>query len=548
MNQARAVKALAALGIVGAMLPLGPAAHAAGRKPAYSGFATTAKATPVHIEVYEPTVPIPADPQAELSLGYSTVEADSSSSRARASYLWPGDAVGEGFKTIVENLGLPEEVAGPLAEGGYPAQVNADSQSQQEQRDEPFPGMVMRARAADDHTVAQTGYSTDCEVADDGGDDSGDGSGGGGGGGDPAVPGVPGLPGLPLPTPSGGASTASGSGSDDGGSKKSEDPSGDSSCQIPAELKALVDFGGYISTSDFTNTGRQVSATSRAALSDVSLLGGMITVSDVHTGAVALSNGRQGDPRGRSGYGTLAIGPQEFTIGPDGVEAAGQSQKIPGLPDDPAKALAELGVTITAPSPKTQRHGAQAQTDAAGLVVTLDTAQLRSKLDAIPFDEIVSQIPDQAGDLKKALGAAVHLSPKFVITLADAHSAVDTVQPITFPTAPVTGGGHTGGGAPAGSGGGSRGAGLGAGVGSGAPTGAPGAGGVASADGTLGDAAPAAAGLPPLYSLPGALLLGGIALASVAGSYLRKVGALALGGAGSCSHGLDSGLPDLRKA
>jgi hypothetical protein len=66
------------------------------------------------------------------------------------------------------------------------------------------------------------------------------------------------------------------------------------------------------------------------------------------------------------------------------------------------------------------------------------------------------------------------------------------------------------------------------------------------ADGNL-QAEPTAAGLPPLYSLPGVLLLGGIALASVAGSYLRRIGVLALGGAGSCSHGLDRGLPDLRK-
>ena len=61
-------------------------------------------------------------------------------------------------------------------------------------------------------------------------------------------------------------------------------------------------------------------------------------------------------------------------------------------------------------------------------------------------------------------------------------------------------------------------------------------------------AAPAAAGLPPLYSLPGVLLLGGIGLAAVGGTWLRRIGLLALGGVGSCTHGLDSGLPDLRKA
>ena len=39
-----------------------------------------------------------------------------------------------------------------------------------------------------------------------------------------------------------------------------------------------------------------------------------------------------------------------------------------------------------------------------------------------------------------------------------------------------------------------------------------------------------------------------LAGAAVAGSYVRRLGAAALGGGGACSHGLDSGLPDLRKA
>ena len=42
-------------------------------------------------------------------------------------------------------------------------------------------------------------------------------------------------------------------------------------------------------------------------------------------------------------------------------------------------------------------------------------------------------------------------------------------------------------------------------------------------------------------------MVGAIAGALVAGSYVRRIGAMALGGAGACSHGLDSGLPDLRK-
>jgi hypothetical protein len=60
--------------------------------------------------------------------------------------------------------------------------------------------------------------------------------------------------------------------------------------------------------------------------------------------------------------------------------------------------------------------------------------------------------------------------------------------------------------------------------------------------------APMGAGLPPLASIPGALLVGGIVLASGVGWWLQRIGGFVLGGAGACAHGLESGVPDLRKA
>lgn len=552
-------RSLAASAVVGAMLPLGAAApaHAAAGDPPYTGFSTLAQAAPVHVEIYEPTIPIPAAPQAEVSFGYSTVEADTGSSMGRASYLWPGDAVGEGFKTIMENLGLPPEISGPLAENGYPDQVNSTSPSgEQSQANEPFPGMVMRTSAAPDKTTAQTGYSTNCQVDDAGSPD------GGGGGGDapglpglppiPALPGVPalagasGLPGAVASAPVGGQQGAAASGRSASSASAAEPTQ---SCQIPDQLAALVDFGGYVSTSRTTNDGSSVASAARAALTDVDLLGGVITISGVHATSTSESDGAKGVPSGHAGYGTLAIAGQEFEIGPDGIVAAGQPAPIPGLPNDPAQALAQLGVTIEAPKPVLTRDGDKAVTQTAALVVTIDTHQLRSQLDAIPFDTIVGAVPNETGQLKSALGAAVHLSPKFVITLASTRSVVDTVQGIVFPTTPPPspgGGDGTG----TGTGGHASGGGTGSGSTSSPPaTGTSDPGSSApGADGDLTDTAPMGAGLPPLYSLPGALLAGGIALAGIGGTWLRKMGLLALGGAGSCPHGLDSGLPDLRKA
>ena len=59
-----------------------PTTPAATRSSATAPLTT---ATPVYVEIYEPTIPIPATPQVELQFGYTKVVADSSSSRGRAS-------------------------------------------------------------------------------------------------------------------------------------------------------------------------------------------------------------------------------------------------------------------------------------------------------------------------------------------------------------------------------------------------------------------------------------------------------------------------------
>jgi hypothetical protein len=55
-------------------------------------------------------------------------------------------------------------------------------------------------------------------------------------------------------------------------------------------------------------------------------------------------------------------------------------------------------------------------------------------------------------------------------------------------------------------------------------------------------------GLPPLGSVPVLLTLAGLIVAGGAAWFFRSAALSALGGAGTCSHGLASGLPDLRKA
>ncbi|CAI9403740.1 choice-of-anchor P family protein [Nocardioides sp. T2.26MG-1] len=546
----RTLISISAAALVGVVLPTSASAPAAGdTKPPFSGYSSTAWAAPVKVEIYEPTIPIPATPQLEFELGYSKVEADSGSSLGRASWLWPGDSIGEGAKTVIENLGLPEQLSGPLAAQGYPVQVNASQPSGEgSQADEPFPGTVMRANAGSKTTIAQVGFSPDGQVEDGSG---GDKSGGAETPGIPGLPDIPGLPGLPGAPGAGGGDVLEQFGQAITGSAgtgaAADDPGADPGMPgLPPELAALVDVEGYTSSSKNVVTASKVVTTARSALGDVSLLGGTIQLDGVVVTSTSTSNGAKGTSAGRATLGGITIGGQEFSFGPDGFEAAGQHTDIPGLPDDGAKALEQLGIKLTLPKPGLERKGDQASSTMAGLVVEIDTSQLRSQLDALPLDDIIGQLPSDPPELKSLLQALVGLSPRIVVTLGNASTEVDTVQGLEIPTGDIPDNDPGGSGAAGGPGGGGGTSGPAAGPPSAVDPGA--SGDAPSAAGDLGDAELAGSGLPPLYSIPGAILAGSIALAAVGGSWLRKMGAIALGGSGSCTHGLDSGLPDLRKA
>lgn len=537
------VTATAAL--AGAALPVSAGAPASAGDTSFSGFSASAWAAPVRIEVYEPTIPIPADPQLEVELAYTLVESDSGSSAGRASWLWPGDPVGEGMKTFVEQLGLPPQ----LGENGYPVQVNAASPSgEHAQEDEPFPGAVMRTRAGEGTTIAQAGFSPDGEVGD--GADRG-GPGDEGAPGVPELPGLPGLPGSPGSsglTADGGLEALQQLGQAITGSTGSTVAAGDPAPGLPPELAALVDVEGYTSSSRSVVTGSTVATTARSALGTVSLLGGIVELDGVVVTSSSSSDGAKGRSIGRATLGGLRIAGQEFSFGPDGFEAAGRRTDIPGLPDQAAAALERLGVRLVLPKPERTAKGDRATADLAGLRVELDLSALRSQLDALPLDDLIGAVPAQAGELKTLLQTVAGLSPRVVLTLGNASTAVDTVQGLEIPGGEAT---VDAPGAADGAGGGAGGGGNDPADGSAAPP-APAPGpapdAAPSADGPLSDVALTGSGLPPLYSIPGAILVGGIALAAVGGTWLRRAGALALGGAGSCSHGLDSGLPDLRKA
>lgn len=521
-------------GILASTLPLTGApigvqpAQAAEGEPAYGGFTAQSWSSPVRIEVFEPSLPIPVDAgiaQLEFLMGYSKVKADSGMSTGRSSLFWPGDPVGEGLKTFAEQLGLPST---PLTENGYPVQVNSQFPGDTPtQKDNKIPGTIQQTTSGDRTAIAETGFSPDGAVL---GPDEADG-GSGGGADDPLAGLTDGLKGLLT----GGL----------GGTKATAAPGN--------PLGLIVDVDGYVSVSKVdatgTNKAAPVSTVSRSTLGEIRLLGGLITLGGVETVARASSDGVAGKASGKAVYGKMAIAGQEFGFGPDGAIVSGKTMPIPGLQDLPADALEQLGITISVPKPVRTVEGDQAVSESAGLRITIDTKLLSPLLKALPLSTITNLIPDlpgQAATLKGVLAGLGALAPKIVLTVGVARATVDTVPPIEV--APVSPGGAV---TPpttstpkpaAGS------VGVPPAAGAPAPAGAAPAPSAGTPVGDLVDAAPASSGLPPLGSIPGMLLVAAFLVAAIAGSWFRRLGVAALGAGAPCSHGLESGLPDLRKA
>ncbi len=527
----------------------------------FSGYVASGWAAPVKIEIFEPSIPIPADPQLEIELGYTVVKADSGSGKGRGSWMWPGDPIGEGLKTIVEQMGLPAQ----LGENGYPVQVNSDYPSgEASASDEPMPGMVMRTGADETQTWAEVGFSPDADIAalPDRDRPIGTPSGTSDGG----LLGIPGLPALPVlgqivdltKLPGVSELATIGDQLTAGGTKSVATPG------LPPQLAGIIDFSGYSSTSHTYVEKDRVRTVTQSALGDVRLIGGLVRLEGVTAKHTSTSNGVKATSAGETTVGGIVVAGTRFAWTDRGFEVAGQV--IPGLPDDPTAALQMLGITITQPKVSNADAGLRAEGLAEGLKIQLDASILGKALKVLPLQQLIDLVPEQAKELKTVVSLVAGLSPRMVVTLGNAGTATETVtamapptvgpgtdsttpvaapgpQPEPTPALPEVGGPLDGN---------DTGAGMGSG---GAPDlAAPGAPvdsvtGPAqrSAEAPVLDAAPMGAGLPPLTSLPGLLTLLSLGLAGAAGFWLRRAGILALGSGASCTHGLDSGLPDLRK-
>lgn len=116
-----------------------------------AGFALDAVATPVTVRIFDPFIPIPADPgdpNFEITFAHSRSQLGAGPvSRGLSSLVWPGTGVGDGFGNFAEELGMDPDATYPLRASaqfpGGPFEEEAE------------PGMRAAARGLDVEAVTE---------------------------------------------------------------------------------------------------------------------------------------------------------------------------------------------------------------------------------------------------------------------------------------------------------------------------------------------------------------------------------------------------------
>jgi hypothetical protein len=465
------------------------------------GYQGVAWADPVHIEIFDPTIPLPSDPQVDVGVGYTKAQVDTGPvSRATASYLWPGDVLGDGFGQLTGN---PAQNYPIQVDSKYPATNSAPA--------------VNAAQLTDGNGMYTSDNETTTRAR---------------------------VVGLGIAGP--GTNLLSNIGKGLGqilGAKKPPNPvSVPAPVQVSRMLATIATLQNVKSESSATLGAKTFATSAHATASDISLLGGLITIKGFDMTAQTVSDGAKAVNTGHAEIGGIGIGKNVISLDDKGLNIAGGLVKLPALPDVLVNSLKEIGIQIQTAQTTHDVQGATGSFTAQGLVITVDTHPLKAALDA-PFGilrQIVNMLP--SNDLTQQLSSLLNLAPKIVITVGDVSSSA-TASPAYVGGNPVPPGGGqstppvTSGGQPVGGGG------QPISGGSMPPTSQSSS---PPANVTT-PTTPTAFQLPGLGTIPRLVILGALVLAALGAWLFRTLGGFMFGAGRSCAYGLSSGVPDLRK-
>ena len=344
---------------------------------------------------------------------------------------------------------------------------------------------------------------------------------------------------------------------------------------VPAAPNDPMAFGNATSTSSATTVTDEKSkdeikdvvvSHAVSTVSDVSLLGGAITLDSVTTTIETRSDGVTGTSTGATVVSGLTVAGQGFVADEQGVRPAGEDESSAEWPDiAPAnEVLGLLGLSISSVAQTADVQGSTAARRADGLRITVDTIKFREAINSIPglndaLGGIFGQVPEvpfppgaeKLPQPNNVLFYTLTATPKITYILGQADSKVAATLPLTLdlpvldlPTFDTAIGGTPGIPGTPGT----------AGTTLSVTAGLPASGAAPSTDDSTELPVVAASSdsrSDPFGGLPLMLVLGGLFVAGAGARSLLALQAAALGGGllgAGCLLGAPSDLPDLRTA
>jgi hypothetical protein len=359
--KARLFAALALVALPVAALPVPSSAE-----EALGGYSATSQSVALRARIYDPAIPIPAEPQAEANAGYArSFLASGPSGRGLASLIWPGDVLGDGIGVLAANDALD-----------YPVKVNSK--------------VPATDSAPPENSARTTGGSGMFTTANDN------------------------LVTAKVKANEIGVSIVSGPGTGLCLMLKQDCAIPDPGAEVPEPLASALVADQVLSMTSVTRGTGSIESRARSRISGISVLAGVVTIDGIDLEVVTSSNGKAGAVGGSMRISGLVAGGEPIDV--ESPIAFGTT------PANPVH-IPEIGLTISYLGGTSSTEGAQAVAQSTGLRLTFDLSVLSTALNTKAITDQLSPVVLSVPDLGVIVDGMLRLGTTYVVDIANVDSS-----------------------------------------------------------------------------------------------------------------------------